>query len=189
MRAALRGIWAKLKRVTLKPGQRYSEPRVAKSIDFIRERLRTQDRLAPSVRLASSTYDSDSNRVDLRLDVVPGPEVSVRVTGARVSSKTLRRLIPIYEEGAADQDLIDEGQRNLRAYFQTKGYFDAKVDAHKNKTSEKLEIVYEVERGQKHREAGVNFDGNPTSPTLSSNRTFTSRKGFFSCMETTANNY
>ncbi|HEY6444796.1 MAG TPA: POTRA domain-containing protein [Candidatus Acidoferrales bacterium] len=160
LRAALRGIWAKLKRVTLKPGQRYSEPRIAKSINFIRDRLRTQNRLAPSVHLASSTYDSDSNRVDLRLDVVPGPEVSVRVTGARVSSKTLRRLIPIYEEGAADEDLIDEGQRNLRAYFQTKGYFDAKVEAHKNKTSEKLEVVYEVERGQKHREAGVNFDGN-----------------------------
>ena len=160
LKAALRGVWARLKRVTLKPGQKYSEPRIAKSIDFIRDRLRTQNRLAPTVRLASATYDPDSNRVDLRLDVVAGPEVSVRVTGARVSSKTLHRLIPIYEEGAADQDLIDEGQRNLRAYFQTKGYFNAKVDAHVDKENDKVDIVYAVERGRKHREAGVYFDGN-----------------------------
>jgi outer membrane protein assembly factor BamA len=160
LKAALRGVWARLKRVTLKPGQKYSEPHIAKSIDFIRDRLRTQNRLAPTVRLASATYDPDSNRLDLRLDVVAGPEVSVRVTGARVSSKTLHRLVPIYEEGAADQDLIDEGQRNLRAYFQTKGYFNAKVDAHVDKENEKVAIVYEVERGRKHREAGVYFDGN-----------------------------
>ncbi len=160
LKAALRGVWARLKRVTLKPGQKYSEPRIAKSIDFIRDRLRTQNRLAPTVGLASATYDPDSNRVDLRLDVVAGPEVSVRVTGARVSSKTLHRLIPIYEERAADQDLIDEGQRNLRAYFQTKGYFNAKVDAHVDKENDRVDIVYEVERGRKHREAGVYFDGN-----------------------------
>lgn len=158
--AALRGVWARLKRVTLKPGQKYSEPHIAKSIDFIRDRLRTQNRLAPSVRLASSSYEPDSNRVDVRLDVVPGPEVSVRITGARVSSKTLRRLIPVYEEGAADQDLIDEGQRNLRAYFQTKGYFNAKVDARVDKSNGKFNIVYEVARGLKHREAGIYFDGN-----------------------------
>ena len=160
LKVALRGVWARLKRVTLKPGQKYSEPRIARSIDFIRDRLRTQNRLAPAVRLASATYDPDSNRVDVKLDVVPGPEVSVRVTGARVSTKTLHRLIPIYEEGAADQDLIDEGQRNLRAYFQTKGYFNAKVDAHADKENNKFDIVYEVERGKKHREAGIYFDGN-----------------------------
>jgi outer membrane protein insertion porin family len=160
MKAALRGVWARLKRVSLKPGQKYSEPRIAKSIDFIRGRLRTQYRLAPSVRLASSTYDRDLNRVDVRLDVTPGPEVSVRVAGAHVSAKTLRRLVPIYEEGSADQDLIDEGQRNLRGYFQTKGYFNAKVDAHVDKGTESVDIVYEVDRGVKHREAGIYFDGN-----------------------------
>jgi outer membrane protein assembly factor BamA len=142
------------------PGQKYSEPRIARSIDFIRDRPRTQNRLAPLVRLASSTYEPDSNRVDVRLDIVPGPEVSVHVTGAHVSSKTLHRLIPVYEEGAADQDLVDEGQRNLRAYFQTKGYFNAKVDSHVDKSNNKFDIVYEVARGLKHREAGIYFDGN-----------------------------
>ena len=56
LKAALKGIWARLKRVTLKPGQKYSEPRIARSIDFIRDRLRSQNRLAPSVRLASSPF-------------------------------------------------------------------------------------------------------------------------------------
>ena len=84
LKAALRGVWARLKRVSLKPGQKYSEPRIAKSIDFIRDRLRTQNRLAPSVRLGSATYDPDSNRGnDLRLNVAAYPEVSVRVKQVR----------------------------------------------------------------------------------------------------------
>ena len=56
--------------------------------------------------------------------------------------------------------MIDEGQRNLRAYFQTKGYFNAKVDTHVDKENNKVGIVYTVERGSKHREAGIYFDGN-----------------------------
>jgi len=161
MRAALRSIWARLKRVQLKRGEPYSEPHIAKSADFIRQRLRNEDRLTPSVRLASKNYDAAANRVDLTFDVTPGPKVSVRVVGARVSKRTLRRLIPIYEEGAVDQDLIDEGQRNLRAYLQTKGYFDATADSHVSRQDEEsVNIVYEVSRGTKHREAGVFFDGN-----------------------------
>ena len=160
MRASLRGIWARLKRVQLKPGQSYSEAHIAKSIDFIRQRLRNEDLLAPSVRLASKNYDAAANRVDLTFDVTPGPRVSVRVVGAHVSKKTLRRLIPVYEEGAVDQDLIDEGQRNLRAYLQTKGYFDATADSHVDRQGGTVDIVYEVSRGTKHREAGVYFSGN-----------------------------
>jgi len=161
LRAALRGVWAKLKRVSLKPGQRYSEPHIDKSIVFIRDRLRNEGQLTPSVRLASKNYDPASNRVDVTFDVVPGPKVSVRVVGASVSKRTLRRLIPIYEEGSVDQDLVDEGERNLKAYFQTKGYFSVSADSHMDRQDDGIiNIVYEVSRDAKHRENGVYFNGN-----------------------------
>jgi len=159
VRHALRGVVAKLKRVTLKPGQKYSEPNVTKSIDFIRQRLHKGDQLAPDVRLASADYDAAANRVDVKFQVTPGPQVTVRISGAKVSTRTMRRLIPIYEENAVDQDLIDEGQRNLKSYFQTKGYFDATVDSRVDKHDGLMNVVYEVSRGEKHIVKGVYFDG------------------------------
>jgi outer membrane protein assembly factor BamA len=160
MRAALRGIWAKLKRVSLKPGQRYSEPYIDKSIGFIRDRLRKEGSLTLSVRLASTAYDAGSNRVDITFDVVPGPRVSVRVVGAQISKRTLRRVIPIYEEGSVDQDLIAEGKRNLEAYFQSKGYFSVRADSHVDYQGGITNVVYEISRGAKYRENGVFFSGN-----------------------------
>ena len=149
-----------MKRVSLKPGQKYSEPNVTKSIDFIRQRLRKGDQLAPEVRLASVDYDASSNRVDVKFHVTPPVQVSVRISGAKVSKGTMHRLIPIYEEDAVDQDLVDEGQRNLKSYFQTKGYFDATVDSHVDKRDGMVNVVYEVNRGSKHEVKGVYFDGN-----------------------------
>ena len=174
----LHGLWARLKRVTLKPGQKYSQQRIEKSIGFIRDHLREDNRLPPTVRLASSKFDPDSNRVDITLDVIPGPRVSVRLEGAHVSGKTLRRLVPIYEEGSVDQDLVDEGGRNLNAYFQTKGYFDAKVDSRIEKQNGVVTVVYDVDKGTKHRLEGVYFAGNHyfSDRQLSSNVSI--KKGF-----------
>src|ERR1700733_435898 len=160
VRTALRGVWARLKGVSLRPGQKYSEPRVTKSIDFISAHLRKDGQLAPAVHLASANYDPASNRVDVTFDVVVGPQVSVRVAGTRISKRTMRRLIPIYEEGSVDQDLVDEGERNLKSYFQNKGYFDVTVDSHVDKQPGAVNVVYEVSPGSKHRVKGVYFDGN-----------------------------
>jgi outer membrane protein assembly factor BamA len=178
MLARLRGLWARLRRVTLKPGQSYSQARIEKSIGFIRDHLREGNRLPPSVRLASSKFDPDSNRVDITLDVTPGPMVTVRVEGAHVSSKTLRRLVPIYEEGSVDQDLVDEGGRNLNAYFQTKGYFDARTNSQIEKENGIVTVVYDVDEGPKHRLEGVYFAGNHHFSDRQLSSSVSIKKGF-----------
>jgi outer membrane protein insertion porin family len=60
--------------------------------------------------------------------VILGPKVTVEVKGAKLSRRKMRKLIPIYEENAFDNDLVEEGNRNLVSYFQSKGYFDVKVN-------------------------------------------------------------
>jgi outer membrane protein insertion porin family len=158
---SLRGVWARLKTVSLKVGQKYSEPHIiTKSIPFMQDHLRTDNQLPPTIRLAPANYDPDTNKVDVTFNVTPGPKVSVEVAGARVSKKTIRKLIPIYEEGSVDQDLVDEGERNLKAYFQTKGFFNVTVASHVDHQDSIVKIVYEVDRGTKHKVRGVYFDGN-----------------------------
>jgi outer membrane protein insertion porin family len=106
------------------------------------------------------TYDSETNRVNLALTVDPGPTVSVKVEGARLWRRTIEKLIPVYQENSVDQDLIDEGTRNLVSYFQRKSFFDVTVNSDVTKEADHVNIVYHVDKGSKHKVTGISFSGN-----------------------------
>ena len=78
-------------------------------------------------------YHTETNRVDVSFKMEIGPVVVVRTTGARLSAipfmsgREMKKLIPIYSEGTIDPDLVQEGERNLADYFQTKGFYDVKI--------------------------------------------------------------
>ena len=60
----------------------------------------------------------------------------------------MKEEVPIYEERAVDRDLLVEGQRNLRDYFQSQGYFDAKATFQEGRmVNGKQEIDYQIELG------------------------------------------
>jgi outer membrane protein insertion porin family len=160
VRQALGSLWARIKRDSLRTGQKFSQKRIGKATDYIRAHLRKNHRLAPVVRLASVSYHKETNRADLHFQVNAGPLFSVEVTGAHVSSGKLKKLVPIYEENSIDQDLIEEGRRNLTGYFQKKGYFDVKINWHLYRETNKTRVVYEVHRGERHKVEAVHFQGN-----------------------------
>jgi outer membrane protein insertion porin family len=156
----LGSFWSKLRHRSLTPGQRYSPERIRRASDYIRNYLRKENRLASSVRYLPPEYDSTSNSGHLKFQVDPGPETVVQVTGAHVSGGTLRREVPIFEEGAIDRDVVDEGQRMLTNYFQSKGYFDMKIDSQYEQQPERVTVDYKVDLGKKRRVNGMSFSGN-----------------------------
>lgn len=160
LRKTIDSFWAKLKGASLKPGSKYSQERIQKSVDYIRGHLRGEGRLAPLVRFTSPTYYAESGQADLNFEVDAGPMLDVRMTGAKVSKRTMKKLVPIYEENSVDQDLVEEGRRNLLWYFQSKGYFDAHVKAHLDRGQDSVSVVYDVDRGSKHRVEEVKFRDN-----------------------------
>src|SRR5258708_27939542 len=100
------------------------------------------------------------------MDARPGPIVKVHVTGAKLSGlpflrdRKMKKLIPIFSEGAVDPDLVEEGRRNLIDFFQSKGYFNAKVTTNFQSEGSNVELFYKVERGSRHRVEAVDFRGN-----------------------------
>ena len=54
--------------------------------------------------------------------------VKVLVEGAKLSKSRLKLLVPIYQEGTIDNDLLNEGSFNIKDYLLQEGYFDATVD-------------------------------------------------------------
>jgi outer membrane protein assembly complex protein YaeT len=67
----------------------------------------------------------------------------------------------VFEEGTVDEDLLNEGDRRLRDYFQRLGYFDVKV-GHKeqNPGGGTVDITYTIALGERRRVEKVSVDGN-----------------------------
>ena len=96
-----------------------------------------------------------------RCSIDAGPRIEVRTVGAKLSRKTLRRYIPVFEEHAVDHDLLVEGARNLRDYFQSQGYFDAEVEFKEQRViNDKAAIDYLINTGTRHKLVAIEINGN-----------------------------
>jgi outer membrane protein assembly factor BamA len=159
-RAALRSFWARFRNARLKNGTTFTAARIQGAIDFIRNNLAADNRLAEEISLKSAEYNPNSNRANLLFHVKLGPVVTVQVRGAHVFKRTLKRLVPIYQENAYDSDLVAEGRRNISSYFQSKGYFDVQVTPEVQESPDKVALFYAIRRGAKHKVESVSFEGN-----------------------------
>ena len=69
--------------------------------------------------------------------------------------------MPVYQEGAVDNDLLVEGKRNLTDYFQNQGYYDVDVDFRILPLKDDVEsIEYSISRGQRQKLAHAAIVGN-----------------------------
>jgi outer membrane protein insertion porin family len=123
--------------------------------------FRKQNRFEAEIKLLSNDYDPKANDENFQFSVNRGPVVRVLVNGAKPSESRIRHLIPVFEEGSVDEDLLMEGNRALRDYYQSKGYFNAKVEHSQPATdSDPVIIQYTVHLGQRSRVAEVKITGN-----------------------------
>ena len=157
---------ARLTGALLKKGKPYTPSRITAATTAMKRTLRKERRLASTVHENPPQYNADANRVDVSFKVEIGPVVTVRTVGARLSfipflaGRQERKLIPIYSEGAIDQDLVEEGQRNLADFFQKKGYYDVKVTTNFQKNPDEITVLYQIDRGHKHKVDRILFHGN-----------------------------
>jgi outer membrane protein insertion porin family len=135
--------------------------RTQDGVQRVRRSYQKKDRLESRVQSAGMNYDQQTGRVTPALNVEAGPKVDIAVTGAKVSKGKLRQLIPVYEEHSVDRDLLVEGKRNLTDYFQSQGYFNAKVGfSTSGGESQRETIAYQVDRGSRHKVTLVAIEGN-----------------------------
>src|SRR5882762_5170296 len=159
-----------LSRLKMKAGGQITSARVQRGTDRIRKYLVKKGHLSGRAGVHRGNYDAAKNAMPLDLDVTEGPLVKVTLTGAKFSKGELKKLIPIYQEGAVDTDLLEEGKRNVRERLERLGYFDAEVnyttETHEVKSkrggaqSTEEIITYTVERGIQHKLMGIEITGN-----------------------------
>src|SRR6266404_7953652 len=103
-----------LSRLKMKAGGQITSARLQRGTDRIRKYLVKKGHLSGRAGVHRGNYDAQRNAIPLDLDVTEGPLVKLTLTGAKFSQGELKKLIPIYQEGAVETDLLEEGRRNVR---------------------------------------------------------------------------
>jgi outer membrane protein assembly factor BamA len=159
-----------LSRLRMKAGSEITSAKLQRGTDRIRKYLIKKGHLSGRAAVRRGDYNAAKNTIPLELDVTEGPRVQITLTGASFSQGELKKLIPVYQEGAVDADLLEEGKRNIRERLERQGYFDADVnyttETHEAKSArggsrgtEEI-ITYKVERGERHKLVGIEITGN-----------------------------
>ncbi len=149
------------KKSKLKEGNRVTRDTASNAMDRLRKLYQKNDHLEATVTLQKQTYVPARKQVDYEFHANEGPEVKVAVEGVKISKSRLHLLVPIFQEGTIDNDLLNEGVFNIRDYELQQGYFDSKVDVRVVASGTAAEnVVFTVDRGLKHKVVAVDLKGN-----------------------------
>jgi outer membrane protein insertion porin family len=157
----------------LRSGARIDHDTVSRALAGVLEHYRSENRLEAEIKLEAQRYDPASRHSEFHFTVNQGPIVKVTVQGVAMTQERIRHVIPIYEEGTVDEDLLNEGNRRVRDFYQRLGYFDVKVGHQEHSTAgtvsspstagagpAEVEIVYNVNLGSRRRVERVEVAGN-----------------------------
>jgi len=150
-----------VQRIThMEPGNRVAASLVSSSLQRLRKRLQKQSRALAQVSIAEQQYHPETNAVDFTFQIDPGPVVVITAQGYHVSRGVLKKEVPVFEENALDDDLLNEGKRNLLNYLQTRGHFDATVNIQKESDARTTRVIYQIDPGPVHKLVLVDIMGN-----------------------------
>jgi outer membrane protein insertion porin family len=141
--------------------RKVTQARTSNGVQGVLRKYAKNDHLAAKVEVDKLDYDPARRLVRPDLEIDPGPQIKVTSVETKVSKGKLKKYVPVYQEGAADNDLLVEGKRNLTDYFQSKGYYDVEVDFRVQPPAGGMETIeYAIARGQRQKLAHIAIVGN-----------------------------
>jgi len=149
------------KKGKLKQGKKVTRETTSNALTRLKKVYQKKERLEATASLQKSTYDPARKQIDYEFNANQGPVVKVTTEGAKFSRSRLHLLVPVFEEGTIDNDLLNEGSFNIKDYLQQQGYFDATVAVKViGEDTPAEQIVYSVDKGVKHKVVEVTLKGN-----------------------------
>lgn len=152
------------KKGKLKDNAKVNRDTVSRALSDLQKNYEKKQRLEATVALDSKQYQPPKNLLNYSFQASQGPLVTIRVDGVKLSKGKIRGLIPAYEEGTVDEDLLNEGDRRLRDYYQRQGYFDVKATHTQSSQGQgsagKTTIVFDVQLGTRRRVTSLKLAGN-----------------------------
>lgn len=152
------------KKAKLKAKSKVTRDTVSRALSSLRKYYEKKNRLEATVALESKQFKAPANLLDFKFEANEGPMVTIHVNGVKLKKGRVKSLVPVYEEGTVDEDLLNEGDKRIRDYFQRQGYFGAEV-THSRTTqgmgaAERVAIEFDVKLGQRREVKSVELSGN-----------------------------
>ncbi|GGH12502.1 POTRA domain-containing protein [Silvibacterium dinghuense] len=149
------------KKGKLKEGSKVTRDTVSRALSNLRKNYEKDQRLEASLGLESKQFTPPTNRLNYKFLVSQGPLVSITVNGVKLSPGKIKTLVPVYEEGSVDEDLLNEGNRRIRDYYQRQGYFETQVSHTRDMSNPAhTQIAFDVKLGDRHTVTVVRMRGN-----------------------------
>jgi outer membrane protein insertion porin family len=129
--------------------------------------MRKQGHYEASAHEEPPVFTADKTRVNVAVNVEPGPRVTISYTGDPLPKDKLADLVPIEREGSVDQDILEDSARRIVEYLNQAGYWKAEVkppvSTEKDGT---LTLVFDIRRGQQYHVSpgGADISGNTSIP-------------------------
>jgi outer membrane protein insertion porin family len=146
----------------IRRGEPYDEREIGRKLQAWESRMRSGGYY--EARANQSAQISDDGSVYLFLNLELGPRVVLNFEGDSLSERERDRLVPVYAEASADEDLLEDSSRAIEAYLHTRGYRDANVEYTREERAGELIITFRVMRGPRYLVREVSIAGNKVLP-------------------------
>ncbi len=175
------------KRAKLQAGNKVTHNTISRALTRLRKHYQKNHYLEATVQLKSRSFQPKTNRLNYTFVANKHSIVKIKVNGVKLSRGKIRKLVPVYQEGDIDEDLLNEGNKLIKDYYQRRGYFNVKVSHTRTTTPKQTTIIYNVKPGIRSTVTKVTVSGNHyfsnsvLLPRLSVKaRTFFQRHGVYS---------
>ena len=155
----LTSLIARARGAAIRKGKTYNRATLNRAKNYLQSRLQTEGFLAAQVKLEGAEYHAETNRADIHISVQPGVKTKVEIAGAHLWPWTKKSLLPVYQGVGLDEETVQEGERALVTYYQSKGYFDVKVTSETTSNEKSRTVVYRVTKQKKHKVTDVRVTG------------------------------
>lgn len=108
---------------------------------------------------ADVTPDTATSTADVTVSVERGRQVRLRFDGDVLPRDLQDTLVPVRRERSVDQEVLEDGSRNIERHLQAQGYRQAEAPWAQQADGEQLTITFTVRRGLLHRLDAVELRG------------------------------
>ena len=109
--------------------------------------------------VSATVSDAVDGVVDVAVRSERGDRVQVSFTGDPLPDDRRRALVPIQRLQSVDEEVVEDGSRNIEQYLRLEGFRAASAPAARRRANGVLQITFAVTRGPLHVLGAVTLDG------------------------------
>ncbi len=145
----------------------FTQQHVQKAVESVLAAYRSKGYIQARFERSDVKIDTETRSVDLYLEIKEGPHWSIEFIGNRTfSDQKLKETLTFYQTGFVDDVEIQNAARELRALYETRGYFFARVEpVQRNEEDGQRSIFFEIDEGPISEIRDIRFVGNTVFTT------------------------